>query len=812
MTDAKRPFLSIFMRWPGSLCWLLNALAVGLLCWWLGAIGGLAWYLLMPAFVALAFIDLFTTVWLGITILTTLFIYSSVGSSGVPVSPFIWEPQAWQGLREMRGLEMTEYEWFHWWPFKWLVALLCMNMAITTIRRIPLRAVHLGAWIIHSGVITLVIGCVIYFGTKVEGDVAVSRCRVVIEQASGPPLSMVATPGNSMSAGESTFTITSIDPAWELMSGDDKGTRAYSVSVSVQRGEEMFIRQMIDGFPQYTEDVVRTDDPAQPMARSKKVLGRALVDESLTMRLDRDPRDRFFVTQSSAIYLRELRRMGEQLVPMTPWIERPIDDMPRYNDYVASHGDVWGSDPRTLSPLTIGVPAAHQSDPLSGTMRIDSYLRYALPDTRVLPGGAAKWPVAWATLRQGDARSQELQMHASDPSASTADPALMTFRWAASTADRDAFRKSLLPLVTARVGDTTFELEVDVTSEEDGALEFTTLVDTPYAIRVQRVDDGLNIGGQSISLARVEIRRGEVTWLRWVFDDPTINRDISEDGDHDAPRLIDEEIVMAYRPAAAPITLVGGPADDDLELVMDLGEGPTNSPVVLGEQIAITEGITLSIDRVEPYTRSETRPAIVPLQQRDPDAQNMFSMIKVTLAGAAAPAWLPYHHYPFEGPSEVIRRYRYEPTIVVLDDGRAMELLYSRRSAPLPTAVVLEEFTVDTHVGGFTGNTSSILNWRSNIRFLGEDHGAIVSVNDPQRYGEYWFFQSQWDPPDAPRFTGDPGSRGLNYTVLGVGNRRGVFVMLSGVCITVAGMMWAFYVKPVIKRRRQSRVQDGLVA
>ena len=61
MTDAKRPFLSIFMRWPGSLCWLLNALAVGLLCWWLGAIGGLAWYLLMPAFVALAFIDLFTT-------------------------------------------------------------------------------------------------------------------------------------------------------------------------------------------------------------------------------------------------------------------------------------------------------------------------------------------------------------------------------------------------------------------------------------------------------------------------------------------------------------------------------------------------------------------------------------------------------------------------------------------------------------------------------------------------------------------------------------------------------------------------------
>ena len=41
---------------------------------------------------ALTLIDLFTTVWFGITIITSLFIYCSIGSSGVPVSIFIWEP------------------------------------------------------------------------------------------------------------------------------------------------------------------------------------------------------------------------------------------------------------------------------------------------------------------------------------------------------------------------------------------------------------------------------------------------------------------------------------------------------------------------------------------------------------------------------------------------------------------------------------------------------------------------------------------------------------------------------------------------
>jgi hypothetical protein len=53
-------------------------------------------------------------------------------------------------------------------------------------------------------------------------------------------------------------------------------------------------------------------------------------------------------------------------------------------------------------------------------------------------------------------------------------------------------------------------------------------------------------------------------------------------------------------------------------------------------------------------------------------------------------------------------------------------------------------------------------------------------------------------------------SKGLNYTVLGVGNRNGVVLQLLGCIIAVIGMMYAFYIKPIIKQRRRRAVYDRM--
>jgi len=153
---------------------------------------------------------------------------------------------------------------------------------------------------------------------------------------------------------------------------------------------------------------------------------------------------------------------------------------------------------------------------------------------------------------------------------------------------------------------------------------------------------------------------------------------------------------------------------------------------------------------------------------------------------------------------DAVHGFRYAPTMVTLADGRVIEFMLSRRSQPLPAAVSLDGFRIASHVGGFTGSVSSVLNWHSQVRFEGRDgdvEHVEVSVNDPKPREGLWFFQSQWDPPDLQGSRGGVPSAGRNFTVLGVGNRNGVWTMLFGCVLSVIGMIYAFYVKPVLKRR-----------
>ena len=787
-----------FFKWPTSLLWLLPAAALVLLFWRSGEIGSVWWYLTIPTFISLALMGLFTTIWLGVITLCLLFVYCSVGSSGIPVSFAIWEPQTWVNIRE--SMEMTEFEWFHWWPFKWLVAFLCLNMSIVTLRRIPLNILTVGVWSIHSGVIIMVIGCVIYFAKKIEGDVVISRGQVEITMPNQEPVSMVVTPANSIWIGDWSFTISDLNPNWELMSGEDDGKKAYAVTVSVRGPEDVhFMRQLILGYPEYTEDVVSTGDESKPMARAKNVLGTALVDESINMQLIPDAKDRFFVTQSAAIYMREISGSGE---PLSGWVERPIKNLPRFNDRIPTLNDVWGAPSSGLhpQPLSLHLLPASNEDPLQQDVVVTGYLRYAFPGTRIV-AGEELFPVVWVTLRKSDGTEQDVEMYAFDKSLNTADATLMSFRWLEDDAELAVLKKNLKPLILCTVGGT--EYAIPVTNKDT----FIRVGDTEYSYKIKSVQNNLHISGMVVSLAQVEIKKGDQQWERWVFDNPAMNRDVIEGVEHEVggPKYIDDAITMRYSSGGSPITIIGGLDGDTYGLLMGIGDDdPQYHNMLVGEPVHLTEDVTITLARAESKTKNETRPSIVPPSQRDPSASNYYSMVKLAIPtpSGAATSWLSFHQYPFESQKETVRRFRYDPTVMQLPDGRSFEVLFSRKSAPLPVPVALDAFEIDSHIGGFSGRTSSVLNWRSIVRFMGDEEvEAAVSVNDPKSYGNYWFFQSEWDPPDS-------NSPGLNYTVLGVGNRFGIFPMLFGCCLTVAGMIWAFYVKPMIKRKRQQAIYE----
>ncbi len=768
---------------------------------------------------------LFSSIWLGVCLLLLLFVYSSIGSAGLPIGPgatewpFILRPDAWVSVRELPGIELSEFDWFHWWPFDVLIALICLNLTVATIRRIPFNVVNLGVWMIHTGIIVLALGSVWYFGTKVEGDTPVARRQVVARVAGHPEVRFVATPGNRVrvGAGEDAYVlqVSGITPEWELLSGDDEGKKAYKVSVMVQSPTRLFVRELLAGYPQYTEDLVRSDDPQQPFARAKKTLGTALVDETLALELAYDPQEHFYLMGSAAIYLRE--------AGATEWIERPVRDMPRFNDHVASYEEVWtapGDPLPPLRPLDVRVPAVDPDDPLPGVeFRVSAYLRYAAMQTRRVPGGDRLDPTATLVLRDDRGRGQEFEVRAFDPEASVLGGGVIEFRWLDDEAEMESLRATRPSLLRVALADGSVVEEKPITAVAgtDESYPFTPLGESAYAYRVKSVQDDLAIEGRTFSVAILDIRKGDETFTRWVFDDPKLQRDLpsaTDPGAHAGGRALDDNLVTTYTPGRRTgLRLVAGPDERRLRLLVPDDSGTMSErAVTLNEPMSVRNGISLTVTSYAARSRSETRPLVVPKHQRDRDVGVQASMVRlhVPTGGNVASRWLGYHVYPFRRVEEVLRRFPYAPTVVHLADGRHVEVMFSRERMLLPDPVVLEDFELAAHIGGFSGSSASVRNWTSRVRF-GEPDGTwsqdvAVSVNDPQERDGFWFFQSQWDPPTAPTGPGDPGSQGLNYTVLGVGNREGVHVQLVGCCLSVVGMIYAFYVKPTIRRRRQNRV------
>jgi len=779
-----------------------------------------------------------------------LFVYMSLGSAGV----LYWTSDGWTHaqMRQWRPFELTEFEWFHWWPFDLLLLLLATNLAITTVRRIPFKPVNFGVWTIHSGILILLAGSWIYFGTKVEGDALVARRRLVAEVLTTAPngtttvahrSEVVVSPGQKLSIGDGDrryqLEVQSIDPEWSMQSDEFKGTLAYAVNVLVRRDapdSTSFMRQLLAGHPEHTEDVIFSGDAAQPMKRAKKELGTAIIDPALRLSLTYEPQQWFYLrTELSkcwALYVRDAKKNG---LNENPWVERTITGLPLYNDYIGDRSLVFqdpSEQPLPLDPIDVTVNATDPAnDPFPDlAFRVTGFLRYATMRSRFVPGSAQSPlnPVARMLVTGPDGQRGSYQLVALDPRSNKADEGVLQFRYVANEAAFAALtRKPTLRFVIPSLGiDVREPISSVALSNRD--VPFKPLpvpAATPdaatkgYAYRVITMQDDLAFASGASSVAVVEITTPTGAYRRWVFADPALTRDVTEEllKDPRAPKVIgDPSIDVIYEPGhgLALVCLVAGPQPEQLRLISAIADEPTVSDVSLNKPITLLGGLSAAVTEYEPRAVAELKPFVVPRQQRERDAGTQFAHILLEVPGVGA-QWVKFHSYVFDEPSDVLRRFPFDPSTVRLADGREVEVLFSRQRLSLPSPVALDSFELTTHIGGYTGETGSIRDYTSLVRFDADgtwSEQTPVSMNKPVEYGGLSYFQSQWDPPDQARFEGDRASLGLNYTVLGVANRHGVWVMLFGCCVAVAGMIYAFYLKPVIKRRQREAVYASVAA
>ena len=420
-------------------------------------------------------------------------------------------------------------------------------------------------------------------------------------------------------------------------------------------------------------------------------------------------------------------------------------------------------------------------------------------------------------------RSSEYQLVAFDSERSKGDGGLLMMRWVDQESDFQRMSsKANLRLEIPELG---VVIDDPLSSPESGGEEFTQIGETLYGYRVLAVQNDLNLGTGDVSVVIMEIKTPTGLHRRWVFDDPNLTRDVIEgapmlESGHQ-PIIADESITVTYTPGMGQslVTLVAGPQPDRLRLLTSLGVAePQVREVTVGESVRLPGGLDITVDRYTANAIIETRPFVVSPEQRVRDAKEFFSRIRVGGSGMRGePTWLRFHMYPFEKQSEALRRHIYEPTVVTLADGRRFELMFSRQRASLPAEIALDEFRLSTHMGGFTGESGTIRDYTSMLRFRETNEtewGAPtpLSMNKPVEHGGYWYFQAQWDPPEEARREGQRASAGLNYTVLGVGNRNGVYIQLLGSVIAVIGMIYAFYVKPIIKQRRKKKIYASMAS
>ena len=309
--------------------------------------------------------------------------------------------------------------------------------------------------------------------------------------------------------------------------------------------------------------------------------------------------------------------------------------------------------------------------------------------------------------------------------------------------------------------------------------------------------------GAKTAMARVDVETPTQRFNRTAIERfPSLSQDIDEKGVRKRDGLLDDNLTIAYRAAPnSKLMLVGGPGLEPEILLLDADGRVESRPAEVDKMLTFTSS---GGDQYEVMVRSlmdrakvVITPVVEPLETRRPNMGRMQSAIRVKITGRGERAdwmeerWIAFTPYPgIDEPP-----YEPHPSIVRVPGTQVeYELYYARAKRDL--GVALSPRKLETFFFPGMRNPAS---WAST--FVVEQDGthreAVVAINNTATVGPWTLFQSGADPEQFWRFT-----------VLGVGNRQGILPMLIGAILITLGSIYAFYVKPILRRRRQERALE----
>lgn len=710
----------------------------------------------------------------GIAILILILIYACLASA----------------LPQLRGaVEMTEMQIFRHWIFGALIALMTLSLLLATLSRVAWRWVNAGTFMVHAGMLLMVGGAVWYFASKTEGDVVLNSPRVELIATSSSPPRVIAE-----FLAEQSQSWSSMMPAF----GGTVGLEVQSVA------------QDASGVPTSAEIKVTTGGETPRIV--KVVAGEADVEimpKALALRLTSFPPEKTFYDQElAAIYVRPIDAPDSTALPIDGlpiYRERYFDE--GYSIVDSTNASVPSKRVRTAAKvLGLNIPTGWLESwrmpiDITGTpnlpfdMRVTGYLPYiSRMAPRAVAGSGDINPAVNIRLEVG-AASLEESLFARDKRGATQSRGLpIEFRWTADAAERDASLDEMSG---------TNELYVEVKNPPVVqrfsiiAGQKITVPGTDYELTIKDLQPDwpmLSPGyeGASSPMASVDVQGGGKEYNRTVIQRfPELSQDIDEAGTRHREGPYDSNLIMRYRAASeGRVLIVAGPGISPVAGVFNSTGTVDQIEMPIGQSCEIpmmgTKVRVTLLDLMERAERIDV-PVVEPLDRRRPNlGPRAASAIRVQFNGRGPSAgrqltrWISFSQYPHVDARSI--------RLTMPGDPREWEVTYSRMRHDLGVQVVPGKLSVK-----FFPGRQNVESWRSDFRVLSPGDNApkagAVYTNQTYAAGGWTFFQS-----------GAAGDH-WSYTILGVGNRNGINAMLLGCVLITLGALYAFYVKPIIRRR-----------
>ncbi|MFN0134337.1 MAG: hypothetical protein ACKVW3_17630 [Phycisphaerales bacterium] len=672
-------------------------------------------------------------------------------------------------LRRLPGFEMTELEFYAWWPMRLVLFLFVLNMVTATVRRIEFVFPNLGVLTVHTGIVTIALGSMYYQGLKLEGD------TVLFAGEPGPD-------GNPTAGRpqDGFFDNTSV-VLWARQDGRQWQQRLMSTP---RYNDYSLLAPAMKAEDSALETIRRGNGP--DARRVNRALphpsGSTLIDADISMRLVG------YATYANLV---------------ADWVRAPVPTSgpasPVRFAELRSHRNERGE--LTEKPLR----APFYFVPTSPAQRLGETEAFGLEYT--LGMSEERWADLAAELPSSARHALVVQMPGGARQVVNAMPGVKT-----------------------AIGQTGFSIEVKDIAPEP-----------PFPI----ITEGFRGATSSVAIVRITPPAG-AAYDRWVYHRfPEINQD-----------LLDElnERGMPRRRDADPAIRVAYVDASKLQVYVDERGGATRALVRLpGEKARAVEvgsdgiirdlmpGLDLALTQRWEHAEQVERPLSVTEEQRDirevGTHLSAFAGIEVRAGDFKRTVWVPFNKYLGADPSleravELpgnrrltlsFGRLRHQFPGFMLQLVDFQMVAYDHRGSPRDfqsrVRVVARheetapsDFKTYEHITKLNAPLQAPFMPMPERSLLQNTLGTLSSRLDPRQFK---LSQAGWDARgwETTQKQADQGALPRAYasfTILGVGNNPGIHIIALGGILMSVGIPWAFYVKPLILRRRKQALQREL--